>query len=597
MNFNQLISLSVFCILVLFFSIHNAFAQADTLAIVNGEPITSDEFIDRFELTVYPGKGLNEDLQNVKRNFLFSMVAEKLLSNESSISSLDKDPYEEYIKNEVNDIFLRDALYRKEVLSKVKVSRDEIKQGIGYSGYNYIVDAFYFPDSLWANGFYQKINDRPDKYVYHISDSLNLCHDTLEIGYGESDETIENAFFSRDIGFNSKPTNTVDGWIVFRVIEKKLNKKFSTVSAEKKSKMVHDIIADRKGYRLGRDYLLDVMKGIEVNLNYRIFNPLVYRIKSILSSHQPARFEGGYYLSREEIVNLKEGFSFDPRAPMLKFKGGELSLGYIFDNLSLAGFAPADTSIRQITLSLHKALKFIAQNYFLVKNAKKLGLESSPEVRYNTQTFLDAFRSNRLANEIIDTVKVTTNELNNFFESHQDEVLKNIELRVQIFSLDNIDEAAEVLNRLNMYKSPLEDTTGAIWFHAYQLGEIGALIAELENGSIYGPLFMKGKYTIFRLIEKRSKVSQREINKSVQVAQDLVLNKKRREVINKYLAKLATSQPTKIFESRLDKVDVTPIQMLTFRNIGFGGKIIATPTLYPREDWVDYIKDKKKILP
>jgi hypothetical protein len=597
MNFKLFFSASVLLFLISFFLIDNAFAQSDTLALVNGEPITIDEFVNRFELTVYPGKGLNSDVSEVKRKFLYSMVAEKLLSNQYTTSVSGSDPNEDQIKDEVEAIFLRDALYRREVLSKAKVSEDELKTGLKYSGYKYIVDSFYFPDSLWAAGFLKQIKEKGKKHFYSISDGLNLCHDTLEIGYGESDETIENSFFGHNTGFISEPTNTVDGWIVFRIIDKRPDTKFSSASPAEKEKSVHDVIAYRKGYRLGRDYLLNVMKNVEVNVNYRIFNPLVYKIKSILAMHQPAGFEGGYYLSRQELQDLKDKFSFDPRAPMLRFNGGELTLGYVFDNLSLAGFAPADTSLRQITFSLHSALKFIVQNYFLAERAKKSGLESSPEVIYNTRTFLDAYRSNRLASELIDTIKITSDELNNFFDSHRDEVLKDIELRVQIFSLDNIDEAADVLNRLNKLKSFVEDTTGAVWLHAYQLGELGAVLAELNNGAVYGPVFIKGKYTIFRLLEKKSGIGREEISKSIQAAEDLLLAQKRAEVINKYLADLTTGQPTKIFESRLDKMDVTPIQMLTFRYIGFGGKIIATPTLYPREDWIKYLKDKHEILP
>ncbi len=597
MNFKQIIFLFFLSFLITFIPSRTVIAQHDTLAIVNGEPITSDEFIDRFELSVYPGKGLNEDLDKAKQGFLYSMIAEKLLSNENSISVKDPDPDESFLKNEIESIFLRDVLYRKEVLSKVKVTKKELVEGIKYSSYNYIVDAFYFPDSLWAKGFYDNINNKPQRYVYHYTDSLNICHDTLEIGYGESDETIENAFFNQKIGFNSMPTNTVDGWVIFRIIDKKLNTKYSAQPPGKRSQMVHDVIAYRKGYRIGRDYLNSVMKGVSVNVNYRIFNPLVYKIKSILATHRPASFDKGYYLSREELINLKKNFSFDPRAPMLKFNGGELTLGYIFDNLSLSGFSPVDTSVNDITFSLHMALKFIVQNYFLAKHAEKMGLQTSQEVKYNTQMFLDAYRSNRLANNIIDTVKVTSDETNDYFEHHKDEVLKDIELRVQIYTLDNLDEAAAVLNRLDKIKNPLQDTTGAVWLHAYQLSELGAVIAELKDGDIYGPLFIKGKYTIFRLLEKRSNISQREISNSIQAAKEMLLNQKRNEVMSKYLAKLASEQSTKIFISKLKEVDVTPIQMLTFRYIGFGGKIIAVPSLYPHEEWVKYLNDKKNLFP
>ncbi len=593
----NIIKFFYFVLLFLIFSCfvsHLSFAQTDTLALVNGEPIMSDEFITRFELTVYPGKGLNDNLAETKKKFLYSLVAEKLLSIQSQISSPD-DINENYLKEEVKALFLRDALFRHEILSKIKITDADLDKGIRYSKYNYIVDTFYFPDSIWAINFYQKIDKKSNPYIYYTADSLNLCNDTLAIGYGESDETIENAFLDHDINYNSKPVNTIDGWIVFRIIDKKPDTRFSSVSSEENS-MVHDIISYRKSFISGRDYILSVMKGIEVKVNYRIFNPLVYKIKSILSAHRPANFEGGYYLSRRELINLKDNFAFDPRAPLLKFGNGELSLGYIFDNLSLAGFAPIDTSVREITFSLHKAMKFIVQNYFLTKKAEEMGLENVPEVIYNTRTFLNAYRSFKFVNGIMDTVGITDFELNKFYKSHQDEVLRDIRLRLQIFSLDNMDEAAEILNKLNKQKQ-MPDTTGAVWLKASQLGEIGAVLSGFDNGTIYGPLVMNGKYTIFKILEKESDVTQNEIENSIQAAKDLLLRRKRNELLNKYLAELSTEQNVKIFESRLEKVDVTPIQMMTFRYIGFGGKIMAAPALYPRENWVKYLDDKKDVLP
>ncbi len=586
---------SLFLLIFFFLTTHISFAQTDTLAIVNGEAIKSDEFITRFEMTVYPGKGLKDNLAETKREFLYSLIAEKLLSNQSKISS-PKDPYEKYLKDEIEALFLRDALFHQEVLSKIRITDDELTRAISFSKNTYVVDAFYFPDSIWADNFYQKINNRSGQYVYHLADSLNLCHDTLEIGYGESDESIENAFFAQDINYNSKPVNTVDGWVVFRIIDKKPDSNFSSASPEKNSKMVREFLSYRKSYKSGRDYILVVMKGIEVNVNYGIFNPLVYKIKRILSSHRPASFEGGYYLSRTELRELKDNFTFDPRAPMLKFDGGELSLGYIFDNLSLAGFAPLDTSVREITFSLHKAMKFIVQNYFLTNKAVEMGLENDPGVNYNTQTFLNAYRSFQFANEIMDTVSITDTELNKFYESHQDEVLKDIQLRLQIFSLDNIDEAAEILNKINR-KNQTPDTAGAVWLYASQLGEIGAVLSDLDDGSSYGPLMMNGKYTIFNVLEKKSGITRNEIEKSIQAAKDLLLEKKRRELLNKYLGKLSSEQHVKIFESRLSKAEVTSLQMMTFRYIGFGGKIIAAPALYPREEWIKYLDEKKNSLP
>ena len=582
--------------ITVFFSSTSMFAQTDTLAIVNGKPITGSDFKYRFELSVYPGKD-KEDLDKVKKDFLLSMIAEKLLSNSESNSINGEHHNEELLKNEVERIFLRDALYRKEVLSKVKVSQSEVNKGIKISGNFYIIDTFYFADSLSAKEFYNLSTKRPVRNIYSLSDSLKIRHDTLMIGYGESTENIENAFFGRKVGFISNPTYTIDGWVIFKIVKETPNKKFTGVSTSDRYEMVRKIIQGRKEDELGYKYLLSVMKGVQVNINYKIFRPLVYFIKSILDRHRPASFDPNYYLSKEEILMIKDKFSFDPRAPMLQFKGGELSLGYVLDNLLTSGFAPADTSVGEITSSLHASLKFIVQNHFLAEKAKELGMENSPEVKDNVRIFLDAYKSARLMNNIVDTVNVSQKQISDYFENHKDEVLKDIRLRIQIFSFDNIDEAANVLNRLSQIKNASDDTTGAIWLRASQLSELGAVLSQLKNGEIYGPIFIKGKYTIFRILDKRSSLSSGEISNSIQAAKEMFLADRKIDVLNKYIANLAGEQKVKIFSDNLKKINVSPTQMLTFRYIGFGGKIMAVPTLYPREEWIKYYNPGENIVP
>ncbi|MGB9591575.1 MAG: hypothetical protein ACPL1K_03565, partial [Candidatus Kryptoniota bacterium] len=53
----------------------------------------------------------------------------------------------------------------------------------------------------------------------------------------------------------------------------------------------------------------------------------------------------------------------------------------------------------------------------------------------------------------------------------------------------------------------------------------------------------------------------------------------------------AEQSDLKIYYSKIHSLDVTPIQMLTFRYIGFGGKILAVPPLFPRESWIRYYKN------
>jgi len=571
----------------------NAITKPDTLAIVNGSPITAADFQNRFELSVYPGKDISDNLYQAKRGFLRSMVAEKILSNAVSFKSTEE---ENKLRKQIERIFLRDALFRSKVLPKVHISEEEISKGMILSTYYYILDAFYFPDIAAANVFYNSVS-KNGSHIYTLSDSMHIRHDTLQIGYGESTEEIEDAVFGHEPGFMSKPTLTEDGYVIFKILSKSLNKKFTSPSLEDKTELIRKIIRGRKEDKLGYEYLTSVMKDVKVEVNYKIFRPLVYTINKFFDKHQVPSYDQGYYLSSREIGKLKDEYVSQLHDPLLRFKGGEITLDEALDQIPLAGFAPSNNSIPVITESLHSALRFIVQNHFLAMRARELGLQNSNEVKYNVEMYIDAYRADKLVSEITDTVHVNQQQTDKYFENHKDAVLKDIKLRLQIFKVENINQAAEILNRLDKIEKGSIDTSGAVWVYASQLNELGAVLAEIQNGKIYGPLFINGKYTIFRVLNKKSTLTKAAIKNSIQDAKAMLISKRRREVLDEFIAKQAEEQNVKIYLNKLTNIKVTPIEMITFRYIGFGGKIMAVPSLYPIEGWTKYFNKKANIVP
>jgi hypothetical protein len=579
-------------------------ASNDTLALINGEPVTSDAFRYRFELSVYPGKDNKTSLDSTKKHFLLSLIAERLLALSAQSEDLI-DAQDEQIKSEAEDMFLRDALFRREVVSRVKVSRGEISSGLRLSSFRYLLDTFYFPDSMSALRFYLRARGLPVQQFYATARSAQISHDTLLIGYGESTEKIEAACFGREPGFTSKPTLTEDGFVVFKILDRSLNKKFASASPEEQRSWVEKIIKSRKEDRLGFEYLTRLMHGIRVQVNREAFHPLALAVQSRLSSHQPTPNDPHYHLSSEDIISLRSSLAGYLNQPVLQLDTRSLTLDEVLEKLPLAGFTAGDTSIGEIASGLHTCLKFIAQNHFLSKRARELGLENSPEVRDNVELFVDAFRAFRVAQVKTEGVAISDAEVDSFFNVHRDAVLDNVVLRVDQYSVRGIDEAADLLNRLNRGErvgSRPPGTTGAevvgdsLLIRASELGEFGAVVAQLKPGEIYGPVPKEGRYVIYRLLEKRSAVSDSVLSKSIRVAKNVLLAQKKRRILNEYVAKLAEESNIRIFFNRLHDLDVTSLQMFTLRYIGFGGKISAVPPLYPREDWVKYLRKKASIV-
>jgi hypothetical protein len=81
------------------------------------------------------------------------------------------------------------------------------------------------------------------------------------------------------------------------------------------------------------------------------------------------------------------------------------------------------------------------------------------------------------------------------------------------------------------------------------------------------------------------------------VASQQLLTEKRRKSVNEHIARLADRSDVRIYNDRLQRVSVSPVQMFSVRYTGFGGKIVAVPPVYPREEWIQYLQIKARIFP
>ncbi len=103
--------------------------RSDTLALVKGSPITSGDFLTRFEMSLYPGKDDPTMLEKTKREFLYSMIAEKLLAQAAAKSDLPYTQSEELLRDQMEEIYMRDELFRTEIMPRTVVTNAEVLDG------------------------------------------------------------------------------------------------------------------------------------------------------------------------------------------------------------------------------------------------------------------------------------------------------------------------------------------------------------------------------------------------------------------------------------------------------------------------------------
>jgi len=116
-------------LLIPFYSIKSQLILDKPVAKVGNLSISKDEFLERYEFTPLFGKNKKGMRESLKLEFLYSLIAEKLWALEAENLKLDTMQVMKFASEEYEKMFVRDALYRKEIKNKIKVSEDEIIEG------------------------------------------------------------------------------------------------------------------------------------------------------------------------------------------------------------------------------------------------------------------------------------------------------------------------------------------------------------------------------------------------------------------------------------------------------------------------------------
>ena len=107
------------------------FAQDDNsvIAKVGADQITVEEYRDRYEFIPHLNYS-NDNIDTVKKEFLYSLVAEKLWSLEGSQKRFDTLESVRYSLESLRRLLIRDELYKTKVEPKIKISDEEIDAGL-----------------------------------------------------------------------------------------------------------------------------------------------------------------------------------------------------------------------------------------------------------------------------------------------------------------------------------------------------------------------------------------------------------------------------------------------------------------------------------
>ena len=593
-------------------------SESKILATVGSIQITEQEFLERFELTPQFGSHRKRLIDINKLDFLYTLIAEKLWTIEAQKENLNTETAFRTALNSIEKMFVRDALYRNEILQKINISDAEFIQAKMRHSVNLFVNFIFSEKEIDINNLYNLLekgipfdtllSTRPEKIEQP---------ETIKISFGDMQEYIEDSLYVLKPNNYIKPISAPEGWYIFYLKDKIAKLVIGQGDAAEKIKEIEKIIKKRKESILYTNFMADFFRDTKVDADGKLVITLAGKIAQIFESKFQSfnkKPEDLITLEAKDVLELFEYFGSEALNQIfIKFDENPISLETFIRELTYDGFYSEFASKEQIMQLVNSRIKKYIRLELLAREGYKQGLQFLPEVKQNVEMWKDNYLYSLSTSQLQDTVAVSEslvkNYYNQLFNQNKTPTLVNIvEVLTDSLELVNkilteIDSGADIKELAAKYSKRewTKNSNGEYGLFPVNLhGEIGRIAAELEIGEVYGPIKVKEGYSIIKLIDRKEAQSLPPSKSFEEVKDEL-----KQEITNEVIFKdktlrtvdLANKFGFNINYDALKKVKVTNLSSFGIRNLGFGGKISAVPIIAPFSNWVPLWYDSQKDLP
>lgn len=590
------------------------FAQSDesVVAQIGNEKLTAKEFKLRFELSPYIPSDKNIDPDSVKYDFLYSLIAEKLWAKEAEKLGIGNSKEFNFYFKPIEDLFVRDALFKQEVENKVKISQSDIEKGTFKSQLTQVIRFLSSEDSLSIFSLYNAL------LIKKNLDSSLIAFATISDTIAETkfgtikSEILEDSIYSLKKGNYSSPFKIENGWIILFCKEQILTP--IDIGDSKMIENIKKVIRERKLEILYNNYRNNLLSGMYVKINPELFtivNQSIWeklRIKNPVINNDKNYFE----LNEKEFENLM--FELKPEiltSTLFTINKKKVLVSDFLSKLAYSGFSIEKLDSISVSLKLAFIAKRFVEEQILTEEGYKKGYNLLPQVKNDLNLWRQKYLTQMYLVSTLDSIVVDENMLYSFYNEGYLKASSVSLVKLQMITINDLDEISIVLDKMNAgidftdivkfygKTDSILNSDGETGFLPVSLlGDLSEIVSRLNINEIFGPIKRSNGYTILKMIGKKEKTDSLFFNYDQlkdQLRSTLRLQKLN-EMLNEKTIDLSIQQNVKIYNSVLDKITATNIPMFVHRFMGFGGRMAGVPLVTPFSGWINNIS-KKKLFP
>jgi len=586
----------------------------DTLATVGPSVITARDLILRLELMPFPAKQTKAEAETLKAKALYALVAEKVLARAASREGISEDAKTTLMKRELENLFVRDELYKREIVARAAPTRDEIAGGMARIVKEVQVLSFLVRSEQEGAALSRILRTcESDSVPQKVSRSLYAQVDTITIRFGSPDTAYENAAYSIDRSRVSRVLFSNNfGWAVLYLLDKRTYKPAVEQGLPDRQRRVEQILQGRHEQELVGAYSFEVLKSLRAKADSMLFNAFADSLSSLWMEDTSHFKSHGRFLLTSDLVDLMMGrLKTYLRSVFVTIADGNLSLEEVLEMFRYVDFTSSMSEGDAFKLELNSAIKDVVAKELLVRAGRRRGLQNTRAVRGDLELWSDYWSARSLYYRVRDTISVSEEDIFRHLVKNKEVFGRSYQVNVREVLVAGLSDVAKIFDELKPGRSldalasqlSLRSEWGknggeSGYFDVAEHPEIGFHALMADTSTLLGPLKLPEGFSVFRVLGKRStKRALASFDTLRSNMQRRLLTEKRKATLDRFVAEQAREQRVIINQNKLKQVRYSRIPMFTRRFVGFGGRMAATPLLMQMWDWITQFQQPPSIIP
>lgn len=609
-----------FIFLLLLLATQLGWAQPDDqkiIAKIGTEFISESEFRERYELTPQLSVGVIGAEDALKKEVLYSIIAEKLWALEAESMGLDNSELIKSTYKAIEKMYVRDALYRQEILNKVQLSDEYLIEAFRRN--NLVLDLNYLfsEDEAEINDFYAQLINGVDFYSIFLKRPESRLQETpYVVSYGQMDKNVEDILYNLKLGEFTKPIKAPNGWYIFRLLSTEQKVIENAQQAEEQQKYVMKAAEKTLTDSIYKDFYSRFFKDAIAETNRELFlqiSDLVEEILKMRSEKEKIPAGEKIYILPEDLYKIETELVPEIlNAEFIKLNNQPVTINDFLQELSIEKFYVDSLDSYHIKGRLNFAVKIFIEHELLSREGYKRGLQNLPEVQRYLKIWRAYYLTETLRKEIVQSIQITDDEVYEYFLEKNRDSTSVPEVKIIEVLTEDLDVIRTVLDELNdgkdfrelavkyTIREEAKNNNGELgFFPVGEYGEIGHKAALMNIGDMYGPISVEEGYSLFELIDKKESTSFSFDNfeKEKEKIKVELRHKKYSEALIKKSVELANKYGVDVNEAALHSIKVLNTTTVVYRYFGFGGRLLAVPMTVPNYLWFQRWQEQEDLTP